>query len=103
MPYRDREQQRVYMRVWRATHPERLRCHRRAEVLQSAFQRGRLPSARVVERHGFTREELRPLVSRMLVLRGLDVKQAQYTHNHKHPGCRALDTKPDTNLIQSHR
>ena len=75
MPYRDREQQRAYMRAWRATHPERLRCHRRAEVLQSAFQRGRLPSARVVERHGFTREELRPLVSRMLALRGLDVNR----------------------------
>ena len=75
MPYRDREQQRAYMRAWRAAHPERLRCHRRAELLHGAFQGGRLPSARVVERHGFTREELCPLVSRMLALRGLDVNK----------------------------
>ena len=59
------------MRVWRAAHPERLQCHRRTEVLHSAFQKGRLPSPRVVEQHGFTEEELIPLVDHMLVMRGL--------------------------------
>ena len=72
MPYRDREQQRAYMREWRAAHPERLRCYRRAEVLHSALQTGRLPSARVAERHEFTQDELRPVVGRMLALYGLD-------------------------------
>ena len=72
MPYRDREQQRAYMREWRASHPERLRCYRRAEVLHSALQTGRLPSARVAERHEFTQDELRPVVGRMLALYGLD-------------------------------
>ena len=56
------------MREWRAAHPERLRCYRRAEVLHSAL----LPSARVAERHEFTQDELRPVVGRMLALYGLD-------------------------------
>ncbi len=77
MPYRDQEQQRAYMRAWRAAHPEKLRAHRRAEVLHSAFKNGRLPSQRVAELHGFTAGELRALAARMLAYRGIGDTRAR--------------------------
>ena len=71
MPYRDQDEQRAYMRSWWAAHPERLRSHRRSEVLQRALQHARLPSRRTAELHAFTEAELRPLVERMLRVREL--------------------------------
>ena len=69
MPYKSREQKRLYMRTWRAEHPDREQRHRRADVLSKAYTKCTLPTQRSVALYAFTAEELEPLVKRMLAQR----------------------------------
>lgn len=71
MPYKDRDKHRERARWWKATHPERVREHRRRELLAKARKNDRLPSKRAIEQHGFTADdELRPLLQRVLAAYG---------------------------------
>ena len=66
MPYRDAEEQKAYMRAWRAEHADQVRAYRREEILKKSLLNARVPSRRTIETHKLTTEEIRPIVTRVL-------------------------------------
>jgi hypothetical protein len=63
MPFKDPDDRREYYRVY---FEQKGLKYRRQDVLRHAITKERLPTKRSIEKYGFSADELRPVVERII-------------------------------------
>ena len=62
MPYRDASRQREAVRMWRATHPEKVQQYKKESAIKRAVSERKLPSANSIQHHRMSRDEVVQIV-----------------------------------------